>query len=281
MRPYRIKFTAPRDFDDAAYIEYGKYFQMNNLKPDIWICDPSANFVINERELKKNPTVRILATPSTGTNHIDLEACQKRGVKVLSLLDDREGLETISASAEYTFKLILDCLRIEPAHELQGKLVGLVGYGRIGRKLEGWVCAFGASVIANDPQYTTSIQLAELFKKCDVVVICCTLNDETKGMVTKELVASMKHGASLVNTARGEIIDEDGLVEVLKVRPDLRFATDVLTGLTTNSAEPQRLLNLGAIISNHIAGKTFESRTKAARIILGLLVKELKLDTVR
>lgn len=277
MRVYRVKFDAPRDFDDAVYEEYGKHFDMNNIKPDIWVADPDATYVIGDRELSRYPTLKILATPSTGTNHIDLDACKRRKVKVISLLDDRKGLETISASAEFTFKLLLDCMRMEPAHELQGKLVGILGLGRIGSRIAKWCLAFDALVEANDPHVKklSSMPLKKMFKECDAVVVSCTLNKETEGLITKELIASMKPGACLVNTSRGEIIDEDGLIEVMQERPDLRVAVDVVQGIVTDTPQPWRLERLGAIVTPHVAGKTFESRTKAARIILGLLEKEL------
>lgn len=285
MRPFRLKFTAPRDFDDSVYKKYGNYFVMDNMKPDVWVCDPSAMFIIGARELKRYPGLKILATPSTGTNHIDLDECAKRKVKVISLLDDRKGLETISASSEFTFKLILDALRMRPARELQGKTVGFVGYGRIGQKVARMCAACDVGrVITYDPALSSEYRcdsLEGLFKESDVVVVSCTLNAETKGMITKELIESMKKGAALVNTSRGEVIDEDGLFEVMVKRTDLRVALDVLVNEVHGCAEPIRLQKLGALITPHIAGATYDSRTKAAEIILGLLVKELKLDPVR
>jgi len=275
----RLFFTAPRDFDPAVMDEYMQRFDMcpPASNPDVWLCNPNAPFVIDDRVLDLYPTLKILATPSTGTNHIDLDACKKRGIKVISLLDDREGLNTISASSEFTFKLLLDALRLSPARELKGKLVGFLGMGRIGRKVGSWCQDFGAQIEANDPHVShfSSYPLKRLFKDCDAVVICCTLNDETKGLVTKERIVSMKQGAALINTSRGAVIDEDGLVEVMKERPDLRVAVDVLVGMETGTDNPERLRELGAIVTPHIAGATYDSRTKAARIILGLLEREL------
>ena len=95
-------------------------------------------------------------------------------------------------------------------------------------------------------------------------------------MITRELLMSMKHGAALINTARGEIIDENALCEVMDERPGLRVAVDVLQGEVTGTADPERLRRRGAIVTPHIAGETFDSRTKAARIILGLLKRELE-----
>lgn len=276
-----LKFDAPLDFDRTVWEEFKLRIPEATFWNDaeVWVCDPKANYVIDDAVLDKHMNLKILATPSTGTNHIDLDACKRRGIKVLSLLDDRAGLETISASAEFTFKLLLDALRIPPARELQGLQVGLIGYGRIGRKLRGYLKAFGAQAVPYDPyqkvygHYNRS--LATNFAASDAVIICCALTPETKGMITAELLRTMKHGAALINTARGEIIDEQGLLRVMDERPDLRVALDVLTGEVNGTANPEPFKARGAIVTPHIAGETFDSRTKAARIILELLKKEL------
>lgn len=292
MSMYDVLFTAPLDFDNGVADDYlgafAVYATPGHHRPSVkhpqkyvaWVCDPKASFVIDDAVLDEYPNLHVLATPSTGTNHIDLDACKRRGVKVLSLLDDRAGLETISASAEFTFKLLLDALRIPPARELQGLQVALIGYGRIGRKLHRYLGAFGAQVIPYDPykkvygSYGRS--LATNFEASDAVIICCALTPETKGMITADLIRSMKHGAALINTARGEIVDEHGLLAVMDERPDLRVALDVLAGEVTGTANPEPFKARGAIITPHIAGETFDSRTKAARIILNLLKKELQ-----
>jgi lactate dehydrogenase-like 2-hydroxyacid dehydrogenase len=275
MQEYKLLFKAPFDFAQSVMDQYRERFDMDEVgQPDILVCDPKAAFVIDENYLKLFPMLKILATPSTGTNHIDLEACKRAHVKVLSLLDDRPMLDSISASAEFTFKLLLDALRMPPGRELQYKVVGLVGYGRIGKRMEKYCTAFGALVYKNDPNIF-GMELGAMFRECDAVVICCALNDDTRGMITRELIASMRKGAALINTARGEIIDEDGLVAVMKERPDLRVAVDVLVGETTGTQNPKRMTKLGAIVTNHVAGETFDSRTKAAKILLGLIERTL------
>ncbi len=281
-----ILFTAPRDFDPALELEYAKLGNVawdnhcaNNITE--WVCDPSADFTIDTEVLDHYPNLRILATPSTGNNHIDLDAVRARGIKFLSLLDDREGLETISASAEFTFKLLLDALRKEPARELRAKAIRMIGFGRIGHRLSLFCEAGGAYWYAFDPYLRRDDNWRNSFKNifldCDVVVICCTYNKETHSMIKKEHILSMKQGAALVNTARGEIIDEQGLYEALAERPDIRFATDVVHGEVEGRGEESRtkLRALGAIVTPHIAGATYDSRTKAARIILDLLKKEI------
>jgi D-3-phosphoglycerate dehydrogenase len=291
MRASNLLFTAPLDFDQSLMLEYEKVFNVNwkyalfNLSFDpceqfrYWVCDPKAHFVIDAEVLRFFSNLEILATPSTGLNHINLDDCKKRRVKVLSLLDDRAGLDDISASAEFTFKLLLDALRIPPARELKGKQVGVVGYGRIGKLVSEWAESFGAWTDCYDPhdayanEFGAPIEL--IFKESDAVVVCCTYDKSTHHMIGADLLRSMKQGAALINTSRGEVIDEYALAMVMEERPDLRVAVDVLEGEVTGTQNPQRLISRGAIVTPHIAGETFDSRTKAARIILNLLKKEL------
>jgi D-3-phosphoglycerate dehydrogenase len=285
-----VLFTAPIDFDPALVREYDNTIfvqwgtRLLSGKPPkamphkIWVCDPKANFIIDDWWIDRFQHLKIIATPSTGTNHIDLDACERRGVKVISLLDDRDGLNTISASAEFTFKLVLDVLRLGTPMELQGKTVGVIGYGRIGKKLHRYLEAFDALHLTSDPYKGGFIfrDISNIFEVCDVVVVCCSLTPETHHMITEQHILSMKPQARLVNTARGEVIDEEGMKRALEQRPDIRVALDVLEGETTGAANPDWFLEHGHIVTPHISGETFDSRTKAARIILNLLKKELE-----
>ncbi len=117
-------FTAPRDFDQEVEREYEAFMPVmwggvrtRFGEVTVWVCDPGASFTITENTLRDFPNLRILATPSTGENHLDRKAAEARGIKVLSLLDDRARLETITASSEFTFKLLLDALRLPPPRE--------------------------------------------------------------------------------------------------------------------------------------------------------------------
>lgn len=267
-----LRFDAPIDFDLALMKEYTYLmpYAQTNEQVTVLVVDPSGYKWTRER-LAELPNLKILATPSTGNNHVDLDELKRRGIKFLSLLDDRKGLDTISASAEFTFKLLLDAMRLYPPRELQDRLVGLVGYGRIGKRMMRWCLAFGATVVYHDPYQDGGISLEALFKSCDAVVVCSTYNDETRGMIDGKLLRLMKRGAALVNTARGEIINERDLLTVMDERPELRVAVDVVCGLVDGTANQNALRARGAIVTDHIAGATYDSRTKAARIILNLL----------
>lgn len=270
-----------------------------------WVPNPGQHFVIDDDILERFPRLRVVATPSTGTNHVDVDACARRGVRVFSLLDDRDALERISSSAEFTFLLLLNGLRrldvgmqevrdgrwrsredLLRGHELQGKTVGLIGFGRIGRKLAAYCEPFGARVRYFDP-YVPSAgdqradrvpRLHDVWEEADIIVVCCQFNEETRGMIRGDLIERCRTGALIVNTSRGEIIDENELSEVLARRPDIRFCADVVTGEVSDRHEESPLMALfragRIVLTPHIAGATTESQEKAAVITLEFLERE-------
>lgn len=267
-----------------------------------WVPNPGQGFVIDDAVLDLFPALRVISSPSTGRNHIDTAACQRRGISVYSLLDDRSGLETISASAEFTFLLLLNALRrldtaVGEVHagrwrdreddlrgnELYGKSVGLVGLGRIGRRMARWCHAFDAQVAYHDPHVDEPSlprkNLPELFATSDIVVICCVLTDQTRAMVGRDLLERLRPGAVLVNTSRGEMIDEQALAAVVRERPDLRVVLDVVCGEVTSTQFESPLISLHKegriVVTPHIAGATVESQRKAAMIALGLLRRHM------
>ena len=307
----RCLFTAPFDFLPADIVEayqgtmdvrFGEVWVASELEPDpsatAWVPNPGQNFVIDDRILDLLPALRVIATPSTGRNHIDEAACVRRGVAVFSLLDDREVLDTITASSEFTFLLLLNALRrLDFAvgevsagrwrsredrlrgNELSGKRVGIVGFGRNGRRVARFAQAFDAIVSYYDPYVTSSDAeqwpIERIFSDSDAVVVCCAFTPETTGMVGASLLERMKQGAVLVNTSRGEVLVESELAELLEKRPDLRVAVDVLTGEVTNTHHDSPLLEAHKrgqiVVTPHIAGATVESQSKAALASLSAL----------
>lgn len=278
---------------------------VNDDKLTVWCPNPGQKFVIDENILDFFPSLEVIATPSTGRNHIDLEACARKGVTVRALIDDRETLDTIAASPEFTFLLLLMLLRrpdiglMETAsgrwriredemrgHELDGKLVGLIGYGRIGHRLARYCHAFNAKVSYFDPY----VEETDITKKCiegifsesDIVFVCCSLTAETTGMIGNDLFQLLKKDAYLINTSRGEVLLEQDLADVLKQRTDLSVALDVLSGEVTATQYKSPLIsffNSGRIlITPHIAGVTHESQTKAANGSLRLIKQHYQVD---
>ena len=307
----RCLFSAPFSFMpdvSEAYrallpTTFREIWRRDELQADarftVWVVNPGQGFVVDRDVLAELPRLELLVTPSTGVNHVDLEACGEAGVAVRSLLDDRDGLETIAASAEFTFLLLLNTLRrldiavaevsarrwrqredLLRGSELQGRRVGLVGLGRIGRRLARYCEAFEAEVRYYDPHVEASRprrvdSLEELFGGSDAVCVCCALTEETRGLVGGEELRRLPAGGCLVNTSRGEVVDAAALAAVLEERPDLRVGLDVLPGEVRGTHQDTTLLELHdrgrLVVTPHIAGATVESQAKAALIALGLV----------
>ena len=311
----RCLFSAPFDFlGDSLRGEYARLiptefrevWRFEHLTADqrvtAWVPNPGQHFVIDARVLALFPKLQVVVTPSTGRNHIDGEACSRRGVAVYSLLDDRDTLESISASAEFSFLLLLNALRRLDigqqavssgrwrareeelrGYELAGKQVGLVGLGRIGRRLARYCGAFDAQVAYHDPFVTDPVlpawPIERVFAESDVVCLCCSLTSETTNLVHAGLLRRLRPNAVLVNTARGELVVEQDLAAVLDERSDIRVALDVLAGEVSDTHLKSPLLPVHEsgriVITPHIAGATRESQTKAARGALQLLQRHL------
>jgi phosphoglycerate dehydrogenase-like enzyme len=316
-RPQRILFGAPHDFLAGFAERYRPRLEIifreiwflhdldDRYNVDAWITNPGQHFVVTARVLDRFPDLRVVGSPSTGNNHVDGAACRERGIAFLSLLDDRDSLEQIGASSEFTFLHILNGLRrldlgiqelrrgswrlnetLLRGRELQGKRVGLVGFGRIGHRLARYCRAFGAEVAFYDPHVRRAppsivrmSELNELWSQSDVIVVCCSLTDETRGMLGGELVRLAPEGALIVNTARGEVFNEGELVAALEAREDLTFAADVLSGEVENRHYDSPLMGLvgkgQVLLTPHMAGATVESQRTAAEAIVALVEHSL------
>jgi D-3-phosphoglycerate dehydrogenase len=266
-----------------------------------WIVNPGQKFVVNEKILNFFPNLEVIASPSTGSNHINLKDCKKKNIKFFSLLSNRKRLSEIRASSEFTFLLILNSLRkiqnlkseilnsrwrdkedYMRGEELYSKKVGIVGLGRIGSNIASWCKAFGSEIFYYDPYKSTKrfkkVSLKNIFVKSDIVVISTVLNNTTKGMINFKYFKLMKENSHLINTSRGEVLAQDDLVRFLsKSKKNISFNCDVLANEVKGKPLNKKLIDLyrnnKLFITPHIAGATYESQTKAAEIVLEMINK--------
>jgi len=191
--------------------------------------------LFGEREFGLAPSLRFIAQIGRGMPHLDVSAATRRGI-VISATPGDSGISTV----ELTFALMLALSRRLPAvnqgmHEgawppivgslLEGKTLGIIGLGRIGKQVARIAQAFGMKVAASGKTLTDEraqevgarrISLAALLEESDVVSLHCRSNAETKGLIGEKALASMKPGALLINTARGPIISEQALIAALE-----------------------------------------------------------------
>jgi D-3-phosphoglycerate dehydrogenase len=236
------------------------------------------------------PLLKILVTPTTGLNHIDLESASRRGVRVLSLRGETEFLRDVRATAEHTMALIFSLLRHVPGsldhvrgggwnrdlfrgRELYGKTAGVVGYGRLGEIVTRYLRAFDTRVLVADPSAkiqeagVAHVPLTRLLKDSDIVTLHVNLSDETRHFFGRDAFATMKPGAWFINTSRGELVDEGALLSAMLSGKLAGAALDVLSDecsagmgnhpLVVYAREHENLL-----ITPHVGGCTSESMEK-------------------
>ena len=164
-----------------------------------------------------------------------------------------------------------------------GRTVAIISLGSIGQQLRKMLRAFDFKVIAYDPYIDPAtaaeldvemVSLEEAFACADIVSIHTPLLEETAGMVSGELLSSMKHGATLINTARGEIIDEAEMIEVLKKRPDLIAVLDVTEKEPPSKDSPLYVLP-NVVLTPHIASATVATRRAMAELAAENLIQAL------
>lgn len=251
--------------------------------------------------------LKIIATASTGTDHIDVKYAKEKGITVLSLKGDRDFLNTITGTAELAFLLMLALMRnFIPAtkstlnycwtekfrgHNLYQKTLGIVGLGRLGTMMAKFGRAFGMNVLAFDPYIGNEIfesvgckkvEFEELLKLSDVISIHVHLNKETENMFGKKAFELVKNSAIIINTSRGKIVNEKDLLDALKSKKIAGYGTDVLSDelnfnkkFESNSLVEYARKNNNVIITPHIGGVTFESREATDIFIAKKVVEEV------
>jgi D-3-phosphoglycerate dehydrogenase len=247
---------------------------------------------VDRQVLDAAPELKIIATPTTGRNHIDLNESRNRGIEVLSLFGETAFLSDIRATAEHTVGLILALIRNLPAataharmggwnrdqfkgRELRGKTVGVVGYGRLGRIVSRYLKGFDTVVLAADPNVdpgsieppVTLVPLERLLGESDLVTLHVSLSEATHGFFGRRQFSAMKKGGWFINTSRGELVDETALLDALGTGHLAGAALDVLSGedsesMGTHPVVSYALEHENLILTPHIGGCTAESMTQ-------------------
>ncbi len=268
-----------------------------------------SNFIDGEI-LGAASNLRVIVSPTTGLNHIDLAEAEARGIRILSLRGEIDFLKEVRATAELTIGLMLAVLRQIPeaiqhvqaggwdrdlfrGNELYGKTVGVIGYGRLGRIVASLLLAFGCKVLAADPSArkedlapgVTLLSQEELLSEADLVTIHVDLKEKNRGFFGAEAIRQMKAGGWLINTSRGELIDERALLTALETGRLSGAAVDVLQDEHKLLDYPNPLVSYAAehrnlIITPHIGGCTIESMQKTEVFMAEKLQRLLQAEVI-
>jgi D-3-phosphoglycerate dehydrogenase len=250
---------------------------------------------LDKRTLSGFKKLKFVATVTTGLDHIDLDYCAEKKIAVLSLKGETDFLNSITATPEHTWGLLLSLMRKIPSanesvktghwnrdlffgNELSGKTIGIVGLGRVGRIIADYAAAFRMTILYCDPSVTNAqykkVDMDTLLAESDVVTIHTPLDDSTEHLINKSHFEKMVKAPFFLNTARGKIVNEDDLLWALKEKKIKGAAIDVLEHEVRFQSKKVESLLLNylnthdnLIITPHIAGSTYESMIKTALFI--------------
>lgn len=231
--------------------------------------------------------LRAIARCGIGMDSVDIEAANANNIAVTNTPD-----APTKAVAELAVGLMLDCLRFAPLQDrsiragewvrpmgglLGARTVGLIGFGRIGRKVAEYVRGFGAKVIAYDPYATGAEELVsfdELLEQADIISLHIPYSDENKHLIDEKALSKMKKGAVLINTARGGLVDEQALLSALKSEHLSAAALDVFEQEPYKGAlcEIENVI-LTAHVGSYAKESRIEQETLAAKNLLESLNK--------
>jgi len=195
--------------------------------------------IIDAEVLSAANNLKIVVRAGAGYDNVDLDAATQKGVCVMNTPG-----QNANAVAELVLGLLVYCARNmfngTSGSELLGKTLGIHAYGNVGRNVARIAKGFGMEVYAFDPYCPAEViekdgvkavaSVEELYKTCKVVSLHIPATNETKKSINYNLLSKMPEGAILVNTARKEVIDEEGLVKLMDERSDFRYMSDIKPG---------------------------------------------------
>lgn len=317
---HHIHILEPRGFSHKAIQELHQVGTVSlqppvdatpiNKSKDLGLEDATILFVrlayqIDAQLLDSAPKLQFVVSPTTGLDHIDLAYLASRNIQIISLRGERAFLDTIQATSEFTWGLLLSLMRNIPSShqsllngvrdrdqfkgfELHEKSIGIVGFGRIGSKIANYAEAFGMNILAYDNDESIEVEgvtfvdhLETLIEKADILSIHLPLTPQTHQIFDDNLLSKLKTGSFLVNTARGDLLDHEALLRLLNSGQLAGAALDVLPEERVKNSEIIKKLttyasnNSNLILSPHLGGATFESMEKTELFVTDKVIESI------
>ena len=287
-------------------VYYSPNINQNELKKKIKSVDyiftnPNMSKIFLGKEIIKNSNLKAICTASTGTNHIDVDYVKKKKIKLLSLTKQYKLIGQLTSTAELAFGLTLDALRnISYSSDsvkngswnylpyvgrmMKNLKVCTIGYGRLGKMYAKYSLDFGAKVFVYDPFVTIkNKQINEInnlkknLKKFDIISINIHATKKNLNFFNKKIFKLLNKNVILINTSRGEIVNEVDLINFLKKNKKAKYYADVVSneqsGIKDNIIinEFKKKSNQ-ILITPHIGGMTSDGQNLAYNHALNMLV---------
>jgi len=247
---------------------------------------------VDNELIRLGNNLKIIATATTGIDHIDVDYAKKKEIEVISLKGEKSFLSNITSTAEFTFGLILSLIRRIPwgvnevknynwnrdlcyGIQLNNKILGIIGFGRLGKLVSKYANGFNMRVLAYDPNVHAEeiisygvepVKLEKLLFESDIISLHASLDEKNWKMIGQNEFNMMKFDSYFINTARGQLVDEESLLKALENKKIAGAATDVLLDENNfhNNFFPHPLVeyskkNENLIITPHIAGMAYDA----------------------
>ncbi len=263
----------------------------------------SLKLVMDKEILARAVKLKVIATPTTGSDHLDLKEAAKRNIAVITLKNETEFLDKIPSTAELAWTLLLSIMRRIPecveasrqgiwgrdafrGHQIAGRTLGILGYGRLGRIVAEYGKAFRMRVITHDIKDVTPaagvevVDFETLLSESDVLSLHIHLNTYTERLLSWNEFEAMKPGITIINTSRGAIIDEAAFLGALETGRVSAAGIDVVHGEWSDDLKNHPLIvyarnHENLIITPHVGGTTYEAQLMAYGHTVHKLKKQL------
>lgn len=281
---------------------------LRSINPDVLMV--GLGLEIGETECELAPRLRIVACPATGVEHVDTEALGRRGTTFISLRGRSSELSSVSGTAELAWALLLALARRLPAAhysvssgdwrrsdfqgiQLRGKCIAVIGHGRLGAMVAEFGRTFAMKVLIVDPEPKGRFIAEEVcsmdvaMQQADVISLHVPLTDQTQTMVNASLLAKTVRVPLLINTSRGEIVDESAVASAIRNGVLAGYGTDVIAGDTSwgvhtarNPITPLIGEGFNVVVTPHIGGNTTDAMRFTRELIVDDVLAELRRTTI-
>ena len=263
-------------------------FLKKNNSVDLIFCNPNKQNYMLDGSVLEGSSIKVIFTASTGINHIDLTYCKRKKILVESYKTDKNIINRLPSTSELAVGLMISLIRNIPnsfdqvkrgewdyepfiGRELASLSLGIIGYGRLGRFMAKFCKGLGMKVFYFDPYVNSNkskkVTLKKLIDLSDVISIHVHSDKKTKNMINESIFKLSHRKPYIINTSRGDIVNERDIYKLLKKKIISGYATDVLEDEFNSINKSPILLaarnGYNVIITPHIGGMTYEGSQRA------------------
>jgi D-3-phosphoglycerate dehydrogenase len=297
------EITIQELFKNFKVVTYLEFHQNDYLKTDVTNIYTRLSLNLDENFLIQYPNLKFIGCPTTSIDHLDKEFCERNNISLITIGKQKKLLKNITSTAELATWLLIELSRNPSKYaknvlegkwnryeytnqSLNGKTLGIIGLGRVGKQVARVFSNLGMKIIFFDSKkyilskYKRVFSINQIAEQSDFITIHVNGTDENKNLIDREFLKHLKQsGSYIVNTSRGLVVNEVDVVESLTKGNLVGYATDVLDGentygikwLSTNPLWKELMRGGNLVVTPHIGGATIDSLLRVDNYVLKVL----------